>query len=194
MIIKSFYRTPASPPPGNRNAKKPLIREGSLYYHLVESLKRQKKQQRDQIDHQVALLKPITCQFSEGADREYCDILGPVSCCRCIESTNRHIATEIQKGIFPDIEVTLNSLVVPNISKVMKSSENILARKRRLSMINNGYMFRRHETQLRQSDLHRLTTQSTKLPSFSSSERFPNWTSSFMSSRNITSLTMESSV
>ena len=66
--------------------------------------------------------KPTKCRRDTGASCEFCDVLGPLSCSECIESTNRRIANDVQTAAFPAIDCTAASLVAPNLSQIMMKS------------------------------------------------------------------------
>ena len=66
--------------------------------------------------------KPTKCARDAGASCEFCDVLGPLSCSECIESTNRRIANDVQTAAFPSIDCTAASLVAPTLSQIMLRS------------------------------------------------------------------------
>ena len=58
---------------------------------------------------------------------QYCDVLGPHVCKKCIEVTNRRIIAEIQKETFPDLEFSMSTLVAPKLASAMGKGEVLMS-------------------------------------------------------------------
>lgn len=113
----------------------------------------------------------------------YCDILGPSACGQCIESTNRHIGDELQRILFPQIEMSRTKLVKPKLAKVMRDGHLQTNRRRRLKEISfpadmdNQFPMKRQETNLLMASHARgprpsfASTGSNKHSSYSVSSR-----------------------
>ena len=59
---------------------------------------------------------------------QYCDVLGPYVCKKCIEVTNRRIISEIQKETFPELEFSITTLVAPKLARAMSKGETLMSR------------------------------------------------------------------
>lgn len=75
--------------------------------------------------------KAVRCDRPGMVSCEFCDVLGPLSCHECIESTNRRIAHEVEHAAFPDMDCTASSLVAPTLAQLMVKSTPRGARNRR---------------------------------------------------------------
>ena len=59
------------------------------------------------------------CQ-SKQSSKNFCNVLGPVSCKCCIEETNRRVAREVEYAAFPPcFDCSATSLVAPKLSQVL---------------------------------------------------------------------------
>ena len=65
-------------------------------------------------------------QTRPGAKSEFCDVLGPVSCQRCIENVNRQLASDLQSRTFP-VECSTTRLVGPTLLKLMSDQRYSVA-------------------------------------------------------------------
>lgn len=61
---------------------------------------------------------------------QYCDVLGPYSCKKCIEITNRRIIAEIQKETFPELEFSITNIVAPRLCTALINGERLMSRER----------------------------------------------------------------
>ena len=59
---------------------------------------------------------------------QYCDVLGPYVCKKCIEVTNRRIIAEIEKETFPEVEISITTLVAPKLARAMSKGESLMSR------------------------------------------------------------------
>ncbi|XP_046325490.2 uncharacterized protein LOC124110288 [Haliotis rufescens] len=134
MILQTFYKAPKSKPIGY-GMPRPFTREASVQPNAISSIN-SKTQSYITINRHRSLCQPHPCSNHDVHDQQYCDILGPGTCSRCIESTNRHIAEVIQKKMFPTIEVSNNCLVVPKLSRSLKEGHMKQIRKRPLQEFN----------------------------------------------------------
>ncbi|KAL8559493.1 hypothetical protein ACOMHN_037157 [Nucella lapillus] len=128
QIMQNFFKAPKGRNRGY-GMPRPETRE-SANKQLVMHLSRKPSFVR--VPSHVSLCQTVRCAHHRGLTEEYCEILGPGCCSSCIETTNRHIAEEIQRRLFPEIEVTQTCLVVPALSKVMKEGHVKQVRRRRL--------------------------------------------------------------
>ncbi len=62
-----------------------------------------------------------TCnhRFTGKVSNQFCDVLGPSFCIKCIERTNRTIAKEIEHSVFPTLDCSATTLVAPKLAAVM---------------------------------------------------------------------------
>ena len=74
--------------------------------------------------------KPVKCERPSVVSCEFCDVLGPLSCHECIESTNRRIAHDVEHAAFPDVACTASSLVAPVLAQLMVRQEYVGSKKR----------------------------------------------------------------
>ena len=58
---------------------------------------------------------------------QYCDVLGPHVCKKCIEVTNRRIIAEIQKETFPELEFSMSTLVAPKLASAVAKGEVLMS-------------------------------------------------------------------
>lgn len=65
------------------------------------------------------LSRPVRCQNPCRAQHAYCEVLGPASCSACIEFTNKTMAEEVQRRLFPGIDSSANSLVAPRVAELL---------------------------------------------------------------------------
>ena len=70
----------------------------------------------------------ICTHNSENSLGQYCDVLGPYVCKKCIEVTNRRIISEIQKETFPELEFSITTLVAPKLARAMSQGETLMSR------------------------------------------------------------------
>ena len=64
--------------------------------------------------------RPVKCDRPTAVSCEFCDVLGPLSCHECIESTNRRIAHDVEHAAFPDVDCTASSLVAPILAQLVE--------------------------------------------------------------------------
>ncbi|ELU06311.1 hypothetical protein CAPTEDRAFT_224838 [Capitella teleta] len=74
--------------------------------------------------------------------KQFCDVLGPSSCNKCIEIVNRRIASDIQKQGLPELDPSLTNMVAPRLAKLMTCGQKMLAegKKRRRRSKRNTVM------------------------------------------------------
>ena len=65
---------------------------------------------------------PVSSVHVSPTQHQFCDTLGPSSCQRCIEETNRKIAKEIEQSSFPILECSATTLVAPTLARMMTKS------------------------------------------------------------------------
>ncbi|KAK7483272.1 hypothetical protein BaRGS_00025439 [Batillaria attramentaria] len=135
QIMQNFFKAPKARGRGY-GMPRPDTREGSATGRLMMIMSRKPSFVR--VPSHVSLCQPVRCQCHRGVTEEYCEILGPGVCSSCIETTNRHIAEEIQRRLFPEIEVTQSCLVVPALTKVMKDGHVKQVRRRRLQELRTS--------------------------------------------------------
>lgn len=61
---------------------------------------------------------------------QFCDVLGPYVCKKCIEITNRRIIAEIQRETFPELEFSITNIVAPRLSRTMLRGERLMSREK----------------------------------------------------------------
>ncbi|XP_067676308.1 uncharacterized protein [Haliotis asinina] len=161
MILQTFYKAPKSKAIGY-GMPRPFTRETSMHQNAVSSIN-SKTQSYITINRHRSLCQPKPCSSHDVHDQQYCDILGPGTCSRCIESTNRHIAKVIQKKLFPTIEVSSRCLVVPKLSRSLKEGHMKQIRKRPPQEFNLPDFVRGPSRQMQHislENLHRKTHRS----------------------------------
>ncbi|XP_060070262.1 uncharacterized protein LOC132550239 [Ylistrum balloti] len=125
-VIQHFYKAPAPRAHPGYGMPRPETSEHSPFRLLMKDLERDPSVVS--ISNYPSLTAPPSCSKSVG----FCEILGPSACALCIEGSNRFIGEELQKIIFPEIEMTAAKLVQPKLAKVMREGHLNQMRKRRL--------------------------------------------------------------
>ncbi|XP_012946715.1 uncharacterized protein LOC106014175 [Aplysia californica] len=130
MIMQNFFKA-RKPCNMGYGMPRPETREGSVQNRLFSHLSRKPSVVR--VPSHSSLCKHVMCESHNGCSGEFCEILGPGCCSSCIETTNRSIAEEIQRRLFPEIEVSRRCLVKPKLTKVMKEGHVKQVRRKRLN-------------------------------------------------------------
>ncbi|XP_033740134.1 uncharacterized protein LOC117327316 isoform X2 [Pecten maximus] len=128
-VIQHFYKAPAPRAHPGYGMPRPETSENSPFRLLMKDLERDPSVVA--INNYPSLTVPPSCSKSPG----FCEILGPSACALCIEGSNRFIGEELQKIIFPEIEMTTAKLVQPKLAKVMREGHLNQMRKLKLREI-----------------------------------------------------------
>ena len=75
----------------------------------------------------------ICTHNSQNSLGQFCDVLGPYVCKKCIEITNRRIIAEIQKETFPELEFSITNLIAPKLASSMMKGDRLMSRDSRRS-------------------------------------------------------------
>ncbi|XP_069101330.1 uncharacterized protein [Argopecten irradians] len=128
-VIQHFYKAPAPRAHPGYGMPRPETTENSPFRLLMKDLERDPSVVA--INNYPSLTVPPSCSKSPG----FCEILGPSACALCIEGSNRFIGDELQKIIFPEIEMTSAKLVQPKLAKIMREGHLNNLRKLKLREI-----------------------------------------------------------
>ncbi|XP_021339744.1 uncharacterized protein LOC110440960, partial [Mizuhopecten yessoensis] len=161
-VLKHFYKAPAPRAHPGYGMPRPETSEQSPFRLLMKDLERDPSVVA--ISNYPSLTVPPTCSKSVG----FCEILGPSACALCIEGSNRFIGEELQKIIFPEIEMTAAKLVQPKLAKVMREGHMNQMRKRRLRELHFPAFLlplKRQESNLLGKKMSALRRERSKLSS-----------------------------
>ncbi|XP_063401790.1 uncharacterized protein LOC134686013 [Mytilus trossulus] len=145
-IMRHFYKAPAPKAHPGYGMPRPETREANPFKLMMADL------QRDpsivQVNSYPSLSNPKKCQIGN----DFCEVLGPASCSTCIETTNRYIADELQRIMFPKIDMNRVRLVKPKLARVMKHGHMFQVRKKKMGDLDYPEelvtSLRRQETQI----------------------------------------------
>jgi len=146
-IMKHFFKAPAPKAHPGYGMPRPQTREENPFKLIMADLQRDPSIVK--INSYPSLSNPKKCQQD---NNDFCEVLGPAACSTCIETTNRYIADELQRIMFPKIDMTRTRLVKPKLSKVMRHGHLFQIRKKKMGDLEYPDEFltslRRQETQL----------------------------------------------
>lgn len=60
---------------------------------------------------------------------QFCEVLGPSSCNKCIEEVNRRIASDIQREGLPELDSMLTTVVAPKLANLMTRGDSMIGQK-----------------------------------------------------------------
>ena len=69
-------------------------------------------------------------QHADPQTDPFCEILGPATCLKCIETINRKTAQQLQASSFPELSCSATSLVGPTLAELLTNSGMWQSRKR----------------------------------------------------------------
>ena len=100
-----------------------------------------------------------TCnhRFTGQISNQFCDVLGPSFCIKCIERTNRTIAKEIEHSVFPTLDCAATTLVAPKLAAVMIHGD---AKKQRRRSRSRGKSISRSQRRSRSKSQSRAQRRS----------------------------------
>lgn len=125
-VLQHFYRAPVPRSHPGYGMPRPETTEECPFRLLIKDLERDPSILS--ISHYPSLTVLPSCSKTHGL----CEILGPGTCSDCIEGSNRFIGGELQRILFPEIEMTMTKLVKPKLAKVMCEGNLLQMRKRTL--------------------------------------------------------------
>lgn len=99
-IIQHFFKAPAPKSHPGYGMPRPETRESNPFRVMMQDLQRDPSML--QISSFPSLTNPIKCE----SGNEFCEILGSSACSTCIEKTNRYIGDELQRIMFPKMDLT----------------------------------------------------------------------------------------
>ena len=170
-IIQHFFKAPAPKAHPGYGMPRPDTREKNPFRLMMQDLQRDPSML--QISSFPSLSNPVRCQ----RENEFCEILGPCSCSFCIESTNRHIGDELQRIMFPQIDLSRERLVQPKLARVMKEGHLRQVRRRRLKELHlpdSFNLLKRKETHITNESAHfRRRRGGKKYSSYTRSTKTP---------------------
>ncbi|KAK3097720.1 hypothetical protein FSP39_012451, partial [Pinctada imbricata] len=169
-IIQHFFKAPAPKSHPGYGMPRPDTREKNPYRLMLQDLQRDPSML--QITSFPSLTNPVRCE----RENEFCEILGPCSCSTCIEITNRHIGDELQRIMFPQIDLTRERLVQPKLARVMKEGHLRQVRKRRLKELHlpdSFNLLKRKETHITNESAHFRRRRGKKYSSYTRSTKTP---------------------
>ena len=82
------------------------------------------------------------CQRQNRGEGQFCEVLGPSACMKCIESVNRQMATELQSSSFPGLDCSTTSLVGPRLASIITKNEMKQSRQNKKRERHNNKMSR----------------------------------------------------
>ncbi|XP_011424156.3 uncharacterized protein LOC128184377 [Crassostrea angulata] len=150
-IIQHFFKAPAPKSHPGYGMPRPETRESNPFRVMMQDLQRDPSML--QISSFPSLTNPIKCE----SGNEFCEILGSSACSTCIEKTNRYIGDELQRIMFPKMDLTRQRLVQPKLARVMKEGHMMQVRKRRLRELHfpdHLSVLKRRETQITEKSAH----------------------------------------
>ena len=150
-IIQHFFKAPAPKSHPGYGMPRPETRESNPFRVMMQDLQRDPSML--QINSFPSLSNPVKCESGS----EFCEILGSSACSTCIEKTNRYIGDELQRIMFPKIDLTRQRLVQPKLARVMKEGHMMQVRKRRLRELHfpdHLSVLKRRETQITEKSAH----------------------------------------
>lgn len=125
-IMKHFFKAPAPKAHPGYGMPRPETREENPFKLMINDLQRDPSIVK--VNKYPALSNPKRCQNTT----DFCEVLGPSTCSTCIEQTNRHIADELQRIMFPKIDMNRTRLVKPKLSRVMRQGHFMQVRKKKM--------------------------------------------------------------
>ncbi|XP_061177642.1 uncharacterized protein LOC133186402 [Saccostrea echinata] len=174
-IIQHFFKAPAPKSHPGYGMPRPDTRESNPFRMLMQDLQRDPSML--QISAFPSLTNPVKCE----SGNEFCEILGSSACSSCIEKTNRYIGDELQRIMFPKLDLTRQRLVQPKLARVMKEGHMMQVRKRRLRELH----FPDHISMLKRKETH-ITDKSAHFKKSAKKKRKMKTLSSFVRSTPMT--------
>ncbi|CAG2223377.1 unnamed protein product [Mytilus edulis] len=145
-IMRHFYKAPAPKAHPGYGMPRPETREANPFKLMMADLQRDPSIVK--VNSYPSLSNPKKCQIGN----DFCEVLGPASCSTCIETTNRYIADELQRIMFPKIDMNRVRLVKPKLARVMKHGHMFQVRKKKMGDLDYPEelvtSLRRQETQI----------------------------------------------
>lgn len=150
-IIQHFFKAPVPKSHPGYGMPRPETRESNPFRVMMQDLQRDPSML--QISAFPSLTTPVKCE----SGNEFCEILGSSACSTCIEKTNRYIGDELQRIMFPKLDLTRQRLVQPKLARVMKECHMMQVRKRRLRELHfpdHFSVLKRRETHITDKSAH----------------------------------------
>ena len=158
VIMRHFHRVSSTDNDIMYGMPRPPTRAANPLKKIMDDMRREPSIVR--IEQYPSLQEPIPCPQSD----QFCEILGPSSCQKCIECTNRHIGEELQHMTFPTIDITPDKLIYPKVSQMLVDGHRLQIRKRRMRELGVDMPFDLANFPRQKSHLSSNTCLSCKKP------------------------------